>query len=152
MGFKSADNGSAPHLWVQVGEQWCDELPFTSQRILQGGLRGGVPVCVGVKGRTWLAAASKACIFLSREEGGMERGSGGWSSETAVSRGWIRHLSISSQLPLLHLFCSFANYHTSAMGRHEANAVEVELRTICLYPLRTETEELNGMGKKRGKT
>lgn len=76
----------------------------------------------------------------------------GWSSETTVSRGWIKHLSISSQLLLLHLFCSFANYHMSAMRRHEASAVEIELRTICLYSLRTETEELNGMGKKRGKT
>ena len=98
----------------------------------------------------WLQLPRPASSFPGKKEA-WSRGRRGWSSETAVSRGWIRHLSISSQLPLL-LFCSFANYHMSAMGRHEANAVEIELRTICLYPLRTETEELNGMGKKRGKT
>ena len=60
-----------------MGEQRCDDLPFTSWRVLQGGLRGRVPVCGGFKGRTRLVAASKACIFLSREEGGMEQGEAG---------------------------------------------------------------------------
>lgn len=110
--------------------------------------RAHVCACGSRGGGTWLVAASMVHVFLSREEGGTE---GAWSSEMAVSCGQIKHLSISSQLPLLHLFCSFANYHTRAMGRHEASAVEKEMRTMHLYPVSVGTEELNGMGKKRGK-
>ena len=70
MGFKSPDNGSAPHLRVQVGEQWCDDLPFTSRRVLQGGLRGGVPVCVGIKGveHGWLQLPRPASSFSGEKE------------------------------------------------------------------------------------
>lgn len=106
-----------------------------------------VPVCARRSG-TWLVAASKVHIsFPSRVEGGVE---GGWSSEMAVSYGPMRHFCISSQtasLPLAHPFCSFANYYTSTMGRHEASAVGIQTSAICLYPLSVGTVGLNGMGR-----
>lgn len=98
---------------------------------------------------TWLVAASKAYVFLSREEAGEE---GDWSSEMAVTYGHIRHLSISAQL-LLCLSCiqASANYHTSTMGRREASATEIEMRTIWPHPLSGGMEAWNGVGKKRRK-